>query len=534
MPYTPPSTTATSPALSPSKSCVSLSSCYKGWSIGQKKSHDDLDVIANDKLLDNEKDRDSALREVKDILSTSPQLSTSPRRKSAPESYSRKLSLRVNLPILPLPEIPCILRKKSGEVVKPSLKKGLSKSEPVTPTFPKYVHFDADLEQIRLFNEAQKPQAISADVSSDEEDTDDDDDDDDDFDFSASDEEDDVEEDDDELVISLPNRPVITTMHSSNPLFVESIYLSQDKRKLQGRILVQNIAFRKIVEVRYTFDFWSTVSQISANYAEGAPSKDDKKNYDVFVFSIDLIDNSRNPIDGKTMYFAVHYKVENNDFWDNNNGSNYQVNFKRVKRPPPSKPKKRSNASNVQNTSSKWSMTSIPKQINKSLDESLARSPTLGSPPKFIPSTVDSRKKLVGRYDIGVSLSAAQNVKRSSIPSTPSTPSTPSNPAATRTFQSYFNPQVTYSGCNYNNENFQAFFPNTYIDGMPGTSEFSVSNSSSFEPMKQNSNPIAIPSSKPSIGSSSYYELVNQYCFYSGSPYASNNHPYASSPPVMT
>src|SRR6266542_1447338 len=105
------------------------------------------------------------------------------------------------------------------------------------------------------------------------------------------------------------------------------------------------------VEVRYTFDFWSTVSEVQASFAEGVPSKDNKNNFDAFIFSIELIDNSRNPIDGKTMYFAVHYSVDNRDYWDNNNGSNYQVNFKRVT--PPTTPKKYSN----QNTPSKWSMT---------------------------------------------------------------------------------------------------------------------------------------------------------------------------------
>uniref|UniRef100_A0A1D1YYU3 GLC7-interacting protein 2 n=1 Tax=Anthurium amnicola TaxID=1678845 RepID=A0A1D1YYU3_9ARAE len=513
MPYTPPATSTTSPALSPSKPN------YKGWPYSitasdKLKKNDDLDVKANDILLLDEKER--ALKEVKDILSTSPQLSTSPRRKSAPEPYSRKPSLKVDLPLpLPLPqEFPCILRKKSGEIVKSSLKKGCSKSEPVTPTFPKYVHFNADLEQVRLFNEAQKPQAISADVSPDDSE-------DDDFDFSSCDDDDDDDNnnfEEPELVISLPNRPMITTMHSSKSVFVESVYLSSDKRKLQGRIMVQNIAFQKTVEVRYTFDFWSTVSEVSADFAEGVPSKDNKNSFDAFVFSIELIDNSRNPIDGKTMYFAVHYSVENNDFWDNNNGSNYQVNFKRVT--PPPAPKKFSNNTNFQNTPSRWSMTSS-RQSNKNLDESLCRSPpTLESSPNFMSSLGDVRKKLTGRYDIGVSLSAAQSAQSAQKSSAPLTPPISSSDDAARTYQSFFTSQVppynTYNDySNYSNENFQSFFPNNYVDGMPGTSDFPLSHSPDFEKLKQNSNPIAIPSSKPAIGSSSYYDLVNQYCFYS-------------------
>jgi hypothetical protein len=518
MPYTGP---ATSPALSPSNP-------NKGWPfpsvlkpIGFKKSCDDSDLYSN------EIDRNNAIKEVKDILSTSPQLSTSPRRKSAPESYSRKPSLKVDLPVLPLPEIPCILRKKSGEIVKSSLKKGLSKSEPVTPTFPKYVHFNADLEQIKLFNEAQRPQAVSADVSSDE-DSDDDDNvfDDNMLGFSASDDEDE-NSDEPELTISLPNRPMITTLHSSKPVFVETIYLSQDKRKLQGRIMVQNIAFQKSVDIRYTFDFWSTVSEVPAIFAEGIPSKDNKNSFDAFTFSIELIDNSRNPIDGKTMYFAVHYSVENNDYWDNNNGSNYQVNFKRVASPSASRysTKKNKNIQQQSSISSKWSM---PRQSTKNLNESLCRSPpTLESSPKL--NVDDVRKKVMGRYDIGVSLSAAQNAQKSSAPQTPTSD-------YTSPFQ-FFAPQVPYGNYgnygNYNNETFHTFFPNNYVDGMPGTSDFPISHSSGFGQLN-NSNPIAIPSSKPDIGSSSYYDLVNQYCFYSGSPYTAKSPITAGSPPVMT
>jgi hypothetical protein len=514
MPYTPP---ATSPALPPTSTAI-----YRVWPSStttsltidylKKKqlSSPYADLVGDDK-------ENANIKELKDILSTS-QLSTSPRRKSAPESYSRKPSLKVDLPSSSLlqQEMPCLIRKKSGEIVKPSLKKGLSKSAPVTPTFPKYVHFNADLEQIRLFNEAQKPQAVSAEVS--DEETDDDDDDE--FDFSVSEDDDDDDEDLDqepELNISLPNIPIITTLHSSKPVFVESIFLSQDKRKLQGRIMVQNIAFQKKVDVRYTFDFWSTVSEVSAGFAEGVPTKDNKNSFDVFVFSIELIDNSRNPIDGKTMYFAVHYHVEDRDFWDNNNGSNYQVNFKRITRPSSSITKKK--ISNQSSQISSWSMTSIPKPPTKTLDDLCRSPPTLGLSPNFFTTMADSRKKLLGRYDIGVSLSAAQNAQRSNI-------------TTTRTYQPFISSQVSYGGesaaqnaqrsnittrtcqpfissqVSYGGDNFQSYFPNNYVDGMP------MSSSSDFG----NSNPITIPSSKPIIGSSSYHDLVNQYCFYSGSP----------------
>jgi len=246
--------------------------------------------------------------------------------------------------------------------------------------------------------------------------------------------------------------------------------------------MVQNIAFQKSVRVRYTFDFWSTVSEVSASFAEGVSSKDNKNSFDMFIFSIDLIDNSRNPIDGKTMYFAVHYRVDDYDFWDNNDGSNYQVNFKRIV--PPSAPKKYSHVVPNNVAIQRWSMSSMPRPTNESLGRS---PPTLCSPPTSIYIAPDTRKKLLGRYDIGLSLSAAQNTPRP-------------------------------LELSYDSEKFKCYFPNNYIDGMPGTSDLSIPPSSVFEPKKQNSNPISIPSSRPPIGSSSYYDFLNQYCFYSSSP----------------
>ncbi|CAG8804574.1 32832_t:CDS:2, partial [Racocetra persica] len=295
---------------------------YRGWSLAKitfgisKKKQDDLNMNVISHSFAN---RDSAIKQVKDILSTSPQLSSSPRRKSVSDSYTRRMSFKVDLPPQMSTEVGLFPRKKSGELVKPSLKKG--KSEPTTPTFPKYVHFNTDLEQIKLFKEAQKPQAVSAEVSSDDESDDED------FDFSIS-----------------------------KPVFVESVFLSSDKRKLLGRIQVQNIAFQKSVEVRYTFDFWQTVSEVSANYAEGVPDKDSRNSFDLFIFAIELIDNSRNQIDGKTMYFAVRYKVNGRDYWDNNNGSNYQVNFKRLgTSSSQSSSNKYKNSNSRTSSTSKWS-----------------------------------------------------------------------------------------------------------------------------------------------------------------------------------
>ena len=84
-----------------------------------------------------------------------------------------------------------LIRKKSGELVKSSLKVSMapsydanplsassnastefssspfagSKSLPTTPSCPKYVHFDTRLERVRLFLSEQKPAAVSRSTS---------------------------------------------------------------------------------------------------------------------------------------------------------------------------------------------------------------------------------------------------------------------------------------------------------------------------------------------------------------------------------
>jgi hypothetical protein len=61
---------------------------------------------------------------------------------------------------------PPMLRKKSGELVRPALRPSSAKqrpsSMPGTPTYSKAVHFDSHLEHVRHFLQVDKPLAVSA------------------------------------------------------------------------------------------------------------------------------------------------------------------------------------------------------------------------------------------------------------------------------------------------------------------------------------------------------------------------------------
>ncbi|TCD67981.1 hypothetical protein EIP91_011650 [Steccherinum ochraceum] len=228
-------------------------------------------------------------------------------------------------------------RKKSGEPLKSSLKSrrpvvrgdlsvitGVlsSKSEPSTPTHIKSVHFDAQLEHIKLFLAEQKPLAVSRDGSP-TDDTSGTDSDFPSFIFGHS---------DDERIrksLSIDAVDLPARVPANADVALESLVLSEDGASISGRIQVRNLAFEKWVAVRFTFDWWQTTSEVTAKYVESIPGG----NVDRFSFSIRLNDMLKR-IEEKTLFLAVRYTVSGREIWDNNNGCNYQVKFK-VQTPKP-------------------------------------------------------------------------------------------------------------------------------------------------------------------------------------------------------
>ncbi|KAH7317532.1 putative phosphatase regulatory subunit-domain-containing protein [Rhizoctonia solani] len=223
------------------------------------------------------------------------------------------------------------LRKKSGELVKPSLKhahtlsgglptlKSLSRSAPATPTTAKFVHFDSQLEHVRLFLAEQKPTAVSRDGSPTE---------------TSEGEGNEFPwhgrgvgygSSDDERVrktlrVKSTNVPVNPSIDGAD-VRVQSLVLSDDGSSLIGRVLVRNIAFEKWVAARFTFDWWQTTSEVSARYIDTVGDGVDR-----FGFTIKLGDVLHR-IEEKTLFVAVRYTVSGREIWDSNHGQNYQVSF---------------------------------------------------------------------------------------------------------------------------------------------------------------------------------------------------------------
>jgi hypothetical protein len=223
---------------------------------------------------------------------------------------------------------PPMVRKKSGEVVKSSLKtpnRSRPSSMPSTPTFPKAVHFDAHLEHVRHFLHQEKPSAVSAGSSPVES-----------YDGEREfpfphEEAFRSREPPFEWEINLPNFPRDLDARKHLPIRVERVCLSNDNKNLLGTVAVTNMSFQKSVVVRFTLDYWETVSEVTAEFNGDVRKKQREEGVDRFIFNIKLVDQVN--LERKLLFFCVRYTVAGQDFWDNNNGFNFQVDFSKKAKP---------------------------------------------------------------------------------------------------------------------------------------------------------------------------------------------------------
>ncbi|CBQ68041.1 conserved hypothetical protein [Sporisorium reilianum SRZ2] len=269
-----------------------------------------------------------------------------------------------------------LVRKKSGEPVKSSLKQYSSsyivprsaseatfpasaygtKSVPSTPGAMKTVHFDKQLEHVKIFKVKGRPQAVSREGSPEHTET-------------ETEEERDypwfasrrgggpgrnasghksptnpttppAAEADEQLVLRLPNFPSSAKLSLDKDIFLERIYLSDDLRSVRGTVQVKNLSFEKWVAVRFTLDHWATVNEVSAEYSESIK----EGIADRFVFSIKLNEVLNWPRgaglnETKTIFLCLRYTTGGREIWDNNDGANYQLDFRKRPAQPTEAPR---------------------------------------------------------------------------------------------------------------------------------------------------------------------------------------------------
>ncbi|OJJ47261.1 hypothetical protein ASPZODRAFT_151778 [Penicilliopsis zonata CBS 506.65] len=445
---------------------------------------------------------------------------------------------------------PAMVRKKSGELVRPALRPPSARrrpsSMPGTPTYAKAVHFDSHLEHIRHFMQLDKPLAVSAETSPVED--------------YAPECEFPFEKDEPQFEwdLRLANWPHDLAARAHQPVRLERLFLSSDKNTLVGVIAVANLSFHKHVVSRFTFDFWKTVSEVTAEFSHDVRRKQAHDGYDRFSFNIKLADQTN--LEEKTLFLCIRYQVDGQEFWDNNNSMNYQVDFCRVPKVKPNMavaPLPTSSSSlglrknhhgNRPLPRSKTSLgiVTLPRESKKKAEpsfdgfsplDSLDDCLTFGRPsnrtskrppiplaqrhvvpvdyqnnnddhddvdadddddhhvPK--PRENPSRPAFGNRYDFGASLTAAMQTKTTSDRTTLTARAKSSKPAPSQLNSPAAEKKQT---------------DRLVIDKPLPTADITRQTSS-----PESSRPHTLVSGKPQHESSTYKELVDKYCFYGSS-----------------
>ena len=403
---------------------------------------------------------------------------------------------------------PSLIRKKSGELVRPALRASSMRrrpsSMPGTPTYSKAVHFqDSSLEHVRHFLQLDRPIAVSAGTSPVESNHEDDTE----FPFSPA----------FDWEIQLTNFPRDPLRQLTIPVKLERVYLSTNTKILIGAVAVRNLAFHKLVVVRFTLDYWKTTSEVVAEYTNDVRKKLAQDGLDRFTFSIKLEDQAN--LENKTMFFCIRYNVNGQDYWDNNNNLNYQIEFsKKFKQGSQSKSTRPLNAlprskptptfSSASPSMRPRSMPSFDDFASNMAPYEFSSSPhpaaMVGdSPIRFRnkPSAADilpdapgkpnpsSNQQAFGnRYDFGASLSAAMSAKAA----TAKEKSEPPPKGAAR------------------------LVPSTSpIKSQPSANagQDAGSNNVAEPDVAPAPRPAALAAEKPSMQSPTYEQLLNDYCF---------------------
>jgi hypothetical protein len=475
---------------------------------------------------------------------------------------------------------PQMVRKKSGELVRPALRAPSHRrpsSMPGTPTY-KAVHFDSHLEHVRHFLQVDRPTAVSASSSpADHYDSDTE------YPFPGSDDRHKMRQPPFEWELNARNFPAgDSPVRWAQPVRLEKVWLSpSDQKSLIGSIVVANLAFNKAVQCRFTFDYWKTTSELAAEYSSPVVPKMTPEGHDRFTFSIKLSDTAN--LESKTLYMCIRYSVNGTEHWDNNNGANFQIDFRKKHLPQNGKgnfqgalarpvaasssnalprSNRRTNSSSGAPPRSKASTAAsaasssspaapkvtgfaMPEQSRPLLHEVLGEpGPVLRFKAKSMVSlpsdnlsnglSAPSGQAFAGRYDFGVSLRAAKDgdKDRSEDGGLYMKSSRREAPAAARPAISFAMPAPTAAAAAAPRQSPAPIPPMgtrapATLPPVPGTGSPVVA-AGAGSPLPGGS---ASPSSL--LANDSYDELVNKYCFFvpkqSGSP-AVRDGPFRGAP----
>ncbi|KAL1413192.1 hypothetical protein Q8F55_000943 [Vanrija albida] len=255
-----------------------------------------------------------------------------------------------------------LVRKKSGEVVKSSLKvrsmstpdlgrrssdssdtdKKTTRSTRDLQEHAKSVRFsDRRLESVVLFLREQKVTAISSAAADPSTETEDDNDTDlSDYVHFRTRRNGNGRSDDKEVEIDVGSRvPRLRTdfgpgtqglLDSENVILERVEIVNGVSLALRGTVIARNVAFQKFIAVRFTLDHWQTVSEVAGTHIVHIPSgTTGDEGWDRFGFTVRL-DDFKRKIEERSLELCVRYNCDGHEWWDSNTGSNYRFTFKRT------------------------------------------------------------------------------------------------------------------------------------------------------------------------------------------------------------
>lgn len=338
---------------------------------------------------------------------------------------------------------PSQVRTKTGRLVRPVLR-NRSSSTQETPTFSKAVHFDSHLEDVRHFLQVDRPLAVSSvsspiDVSEDEfefpfpalrkkrsypiepydraspEELSDLDpehssnlawtepraytsetspvygsDSDSEFPFFGEKKSHGTQPSFDEWEVVMASRGAKSPPDANQPVKFEDARLAPDQKSLEGlATVVMGMGSERTVACRFTLDDWTSYSEIEAKESGAAVRINEP--YGIYTFSISL--PSPITLDATTVDLCMRMNIDGRNYWDNNDGANFQVYFRKKPRPQP-QPRARKASTKV---------------IDDFLVDTGRRSGPTSNPdsPSSTSQPFANRYEFANRYDFGAYLSGA-------------------------------------------------------------------------------------------------------------------------------
>lgn len=111
---------------------------------------------------------------------------------------------------------------------------------------------------------------------------------------------------------------------------IQSLKINNEN-KLIGYLIVNNLAFEKYIEIKFTFNNWLNIHYVNASY-----NKTISENFDQFKFIIDINSfkfflNLKNLMasDFLNIELCCRYDVRHETYYDNNNYNNYKITLRK-------------------------------------------------------------------------------------------------------------------------------------------------------------------------------------------------------------